>query len=326
MNNEGKTTTSILAMIVPALICAVALAVGYRAYTAAHDARRDYQRDIASVRDELGGIKAQIGALSNALVAAARKPTSTIVSSSGGWSSGKDDMTDSLMALETDLSDIRKTLNKTGLESVATNDVDQAALHDIIGEYAERKMVEIRREQLGKLLTTQSAADIEKYGAELTNLYASARGNWGRNRGGGDDQQRDAALKDLQQKFPDAYATAKAVGDRAVSAMFSQNTEQVEQYYKQLGDMKQASSVVNDWGMQTMPAVEYYLASKYIEQNRSSDAEKLLSSLEKNYPDALIPSMMTGGRGRGGFGGDHGPHLATVSSATSALRQKMQGN
>jgi len=323
MSDEHRST-GMLALLAPAVICIVALAVSYKAFQAARSAQDGSA--VAALRADLDGLRGQLASLSNTLAAVAQRPTAVIA---GGTSANEDlSMAGSLVALESSVSRIEKTLDKTGLEGVATNGLDQGTLKEIVDERVEQKQVEIKRDQLEKLRDSQRTADIAKYGDDLTNLLALSRAGFGRGRGDNNEltpEQRDAALKELQQKYPEAYGTALALAERAMGSMMRQKPEEVEQYYKQLGDMKQSPDVVTDWGMQAMPSIQYYLANQYIDQKRYGDAEKMISSLEKQYADGLIPNMLAGGgRGRRGDHGGHGFGYTPVSRAVSNLRQKMQ--
>lgn len=207
-----------------------------------------------------------------------------------------DDMVVTAMTtLEDEVSRLARVLDTTGLEQVATNQVDPQALRDVLTEYSERRQIAQAQERLQQRNQELHAEDQKVYGDELNRLYEQARFRWGR----GNDDEREKAFQELVQKYPDAHATAMIAAERAVGALFRDNLEDAERYYAFLQNNPKFAGTVTDWGVEAMPAIQAGLARMYLRQNRRQDAERLITDLEQKYGDSYVFTMGSNGR-RGG--------------------------
>jgi hypothetical protein len=293
--------------------------VGYLAVRAQNNTARLEQRvtpRLEALAAQLTGAQQQLAALGQTL-GLATQSAARVARVAAAVPDEDQDMVNSLLALEGSVSRLEQIVDTAGIESVATNDnIDPAALREVLDEYTQRRTVEALQAALRTRNTEQHLADKQKYGEEIAALYDKARFRWDRGRGRGRDsrEERDAAVKELTEKYPDSYAAGMVVAERAVGAMFHGNYTDVEKYYEQISNNRNHDAVVTDWGFEAVPTLQYNLARYYIEQNRRGDAERLLNSLEKNYGNSLLPPM--------GPGRDHSPQ--TAARAAQELRQRMQ--
>jgi hypothetical protein len=177
-------------------------------------------------------------------------------------------------------------LDSTGLAQLAENEnVDPDILQQMYDEYAQRKQIAAYRQQLLQEDGERLGADRKNYDEELMSLYELAR----RRRGSDTDREtREKAFKEMLEKYPDAYATAKVIAERAVRSAFRRNTTAVEEYYNLLNQDNKFSTVTTDRGMEVLPNIEHYLAQQYLRDGRIEDARLLRDSLELNYFDSYI--------------------------------------
>ena len=94
--------------------------------------------------------------------------------------------------------------------------------------------------------------------------------------------------EEMLEKYPDAYATAKVIGERAVRSAFRRNTAAAEEYYDMLRQNDKFASVTTERGMEVMPNVEHYLAQQYLRDGRMEEARALRDSLELNFTGSYI--------------------------------------
>jgi len=103
-----------------------------------------------------------------------------------------------------------------------------------------------------------------------------------------DRETREKAFEEMLEKYPNAYATAKVIAERAVRSAFRRNTTAVEEYYNLLNQNNKFSTVTTDRGMEVLPNIEHYLAQQYLRDGRVEDARVLRDSLELNFSDSYI--------------------------------------
>jgi outer membrane protein assembly factor BamD (BamD/ComL family) len=116
-------------------------------------------------------------------------------------------------------------------------------------------------------------------------------------------EERQNALNELLDKYPDSYAAAKAVSSKALESVMRNNIGAAEEYYDMLVDVqaKKTDRVVLDNGFEAVPTVEHTLAYAYYRSGRTEDVKTMVKSLEENYSDSLYrvrsrggPSIITG--------------------------------
>ncbi len=315
--STSSHSSSFIVLGIALLACA---AVGFLAVRAQNSSTRLAQQlvpQLETLQTQMALARQQLVqldlALAQATQAAARTMLATRVAPDG------EGMADSLVALEDSVSRLEQLMDTTGLEGAATNDtIDPTALREVLDEYTQRRLIQTLQEASRKRNAEQHLTDTQKYGAEIAALYDKARFRWDRGRGGGRGRdnraERDAAVKELTEKYPDSYATGMVLAESAIGAMFHNDYASVEKYYEQISNNRNYEGVVTDWGFEAVPALQYNLARYYVEQNRQGDAIKLLDSLEKNYAQSLLPPMRPGH--------DHSPQ--TAAQAAQQLRQRMQ--
>jgi len=293
-------------------------AVGYMAIRAQSATTRLAQQlvpQLESLQTQVALARQQLTQLDLALAQATQATARTMLAGLD-MPDGDQGMADSLVALEGSVSRLEQIMDTTGIEGAATNEtIDPAALREVLDEYTQRRVVQTLQEAMRKRNAEQHQTDTQKYGEQIAALYDKARFRWGRGRGRNNNNgDRDAAIKELTEKYPDSYATGMVLAETAVGAMFHGDYANVEKYYDQISNNRNYEGVVTDWGFEAVPVLQYNLARHYIEQNRPNDAAKLLDSLEKNYAQSLLPQM--------GHGPDHTPQ--TAARAAQQLRQRLQ--
>ncbi|HBZ56578.1 MAG TPA: hypothetical protein DEO88_14330 [Syntrophobacteraceae bacterium] len=128
-------------------------------------------------------------------------------------------------------------------------------------------------------------ADQAIYGDEVAELYKAARTS---PTSGGTSESSNTALNKLLSDYPQSNAAAMVLSEKALQAASQANTVVAEQYYKNLTTNENFSSAVTDSGVEAKPALTAYLAYQYVQQNRFTEANTLLQSLEQNYSSALL--------------------------------------
>ncbi|MCX7002430.1 MAG: hypothetical protein NTV22_04055 [bacterium] len=314
MSTSSHSSSTFIVLGIALLACA---SVGYLAIRAQRTATRLENRlvpQLDTLAAQLARTQQQLAQLDEALAQATQAASRTMLAAVAP--DGEQGMADSLVALEGSVSRLEQIMDTTGIEGAATNAiVDPTALSAMLDEYTQRKEVQTLQQTMQKRNAEQHQTDKQKYGEEVAALYEKARFRWGRGRGRNNNNgDRDAAIKELTEKYPDSYATGMVLAETAVGAMFHGDYANVEKYYDQISNNRNYEGVVTDWGFEAVPVLQYNLARHYIEQNRPNDAVKLLDSLEKNYAQSLLPQM--------GRGPDHTPQ--TAARAAQQLRQRLQ--
>ena len=105
----------------------------------------------------------------------------------------------------------------------------------------------------------QHDMDLETYGEQLRTLYQKARLRRGDNTA---DKEREAAFNAILENYPDSYAAASLIAERALAASFQKDTETVEKYYDMLARQSddRYRNVISGMGTEAVPAIEVYLA------------------------------------------------------------------
>jgi hypothetical protein len=181
---------------------------------------------------------------------------------------------------------MEQILDSTGLARLAENEnIDPGILQQMYDEYAQRNQITAYRQQLLHKNGEQLDADRKNYGEELMSLYELARLRRGSDI---DRETREKAFEEMLEKYPDTYATAKVIGERAVRSAFRRNTAAVEEYYDMLRQNDKFTTVTTERGMEVMPTVEHYLAQQYLIEGRVEDARLLRDSLASNFSGSYI--------------------------------------
>jgi tetratricopeptide (TPR) repeat protein len=177
----------------------------------------------------------------------------------------------------------------TPLTELARNEnLDPEVLQEIYDERMQQKDIEQYRKKLIDWNAEQRKIDKEQYGEELDELYQHARLARGT---GVSAEEREAAFNELLEKYPDSYAAAKLISDRAfLSALMKRDISETEKYYDMLmaNDNDYFRNVVTDTGMEAVPAIEHNLAYLYLRDGRIDEAKSMLDSLDTNYPESFV--------------------------------------
>lgn len=184
---------------------------------------------------------------------------------------------------------LARIIRSTGLDQLAAEgDVDPTLLTRMVEDYELQEKVSSYRERMleqNRNLHQADRNDYSAYAEELMSLYQRARL---RRRGGGNTADQEEAFNEMLAKFPEAYVTGLAIGERALRAAIRRQDDEVEEYYRMLRDNETFSSLVTDRGTEVMPHLERYMAYNYIRQGRMDEAQVLIESLENNYSNSYI--------------------------------------
>lgn len=193
-----------------------------------------------------------------------------------------------------ELNKLKEIIASTGLDRLSEKEnIDPEILNKIYRDYAEQQKVLDYRQTLTERNAAQHDSDDERFDDELGDLYQRARLRRGEDP---ESEERKAAFAEMLEKYPDAYATAMVVSERAFVAMWSRDVKGVETYYNMLreGDVEVATNIVTDRGVEAMPNIELYLARQYLRGGREEEAGVLIESLESNYADSMVFSERRG--------------------------------
>jgi len=290
MKRDNHLKVSILIALLAVLISALTGVYSYHVSSSSRKLQKNYHQKMDSLQQEVARLDEKIILLSEALSAAPeptrqpavylnskKKPTSVLQPSGA--------------KLQT-LRQVEQILDSTGLAQLAENEnVDPSILQQMYDEYAQRNQIASYRQQLLEKDRDRLDADSKNYAEELMSLYEMARLQRGSDI---DRETRERAFDEMLAKYPDAYATAKVIGQRALRSAFRGNTAAVEEYYNLLRQNDKFSAVATDRGTEVLPNVEHYLAQQYLREGRIEDARLLRDSLELNYSDSYIITRETG--------------------------------
>jgi hypothetical protein len=290
MKKDISIKLSIWIGLAAIVICVITAGYSYQAYNSSQDIQRAHKKSLDTLHQEITRLEAKLTELGNELAAAPGQARGT----AGDLNSKKikprasRSSVSQLQALE----QMEQILDSTGLAQLAENEnVDPSILLQMYDEYAQRNQVASYRQQLIQMDRERFDADRKNYEDELISLYELARHRRGSDT---DRETREKAFEEMLAKYPDAYATAKVIAERAVRSAFRRNTAAAEEYYNLLRQNDKFSNVTTDRGMEVMPNIEHYLAQQYVRDGRIEDARVLRDSLELNFSDSYILTREAG--------------------------------
>ena len=284
MKMDNYLKISICIAIFAVVISAITGVYGYHAYSSSQGIQKSYKQTINTLQQKVARLDAKLTELGNRLAAAQDQTNRTAVDLDSKKLKTRDSQP-SASQLQT-LRQMEQILDLTGLAQLAENEnVDPSILQQMYDEYAQRNQIASYRQLLLQKDHERFDADRKNYEEELMSLYELARHRRGSDT---DRETRDKAFEEMLAKYPDAYATAKVIAERAVRSAFRRNTTAAEEYYHLLRQNDKFSTVTTDRGLEVLPNIEHYLAQQYLRNGRIEDARVLRDSLELNFSDSYI--------------------------------------
>lgn len=136
------------------------------------------------------------------------------------------------------------------------------------------------------------AEDVGHHGTKIVEALARSRADGPRHGGeqGGDSEE---AFVTLVGGYPDSYAAAVAIAERALDAVWESRAKDVECFYQLLlkDDGTYAESIVTESGVEAVPVIQDCLIRHYIGLGSVDKAEALLETLTKNHAGSRIGSL-----------------------------------
>lgn len=252
----------------------------------------DLQRTVLELQAEYVALQQKYNELQSSLADTPNNADDDLAFQDNGASSFSQD---NVEFLHETLSDVCESLFRLEyiVDSAGLDSETVAANKNLLQAAAGTTNISLVKSQI----LDQFAADTERYGDAVMDLYTLSRTRWDPN---GDNSAREEAFKTLVEAYPDAYVTAMVAAERAIGSGLRGKAKDVEAYYKILSENKFGGKVVTERGIEAMPAMEYYLARYYISKNRYTDAQPLINSLQENYTGGKIYNIAAESRWQSG--------------------------
>jgi len=310
--------------VISAGICVAAVTYSYRSQAIVKRAEDTFAETLKALQQDIGRIESKLASVSANGYSAGRSapvkkfPAASISGGASATEAGDSGVADILRSQQDEIVRLKEIIDATGLDQLSEyGDLDLTVLKELSQRRSRMmEMVSSRQANMEKN-TQRHNEDDAFYGGELGSLYEKARIRFNRN---SDEKEREAAFNEIIQEYPDSYATASLLAERALEATAKQDTESVEKYYHMLLDSgnEAARDVIAGQGIEAMPMIETYLARQYIRDGRTQDAKEMIDSLDENYAN----SMVFLGRGQGGRRG--GPPAQPVYRVVEQLRNALE--
>ena len=280
------------------LLCAT-LYVGYHTLEVRNENKRLLEAQLTRMDDKIIAIEKRLATLTDELAGSNRGMESREVAAKGRGDKGSPagPMNSSLSEIDQELQAMKEIIASTGLDQLAAKEnIDPEVFNRMYSEYAEQKKISDSRQALFTRNEFQHQLDSDQFDDYVSELYNRARFRRGTTT---DSEDREEAFTEMLDKYPDAYATAMLIAERAFTAMWSRDPAGVENYYAMLKerDSDIVGQVVTDRGIEALPNIEIYLVRQYLRDGRETNATVLSESLQDQYPESMV---FMGGRGRGG--------------------------
>jgi len=294
-NRSGLPLKLCFSLAVLSLTACIAAAItGYQALTDLRETEEKHARLIASLRQDMAQWAAKQPA------AAGRKPEYDSRETYGNtphrsegtlaeFPDGNAVPSQSATARYHDeVMRLRHIVDALGLGELALEDgIDFRFLREMFDTQKEEQKRAAYLKRMMKQNQQLLREDELDYGKDIISLSESARS---RGEDGRYDRSAEDAFYRMLDSYPNAYATAMLIADRALDSVFEDDLAAVEEYYDMLLSTGSVSfsNVMTSYDVEALPAIEYYLAERYAQQGRRSEAGNLADSIEANYPDSLI--------------------------------------
>jgi len=314
MKNSILYKFSLFTSLFAIAACSVTVIVSYRAHNALEQLQKEYRYEMKTLRREITKLKKDLVARTNKLNQKRVQSTETRFQQNSDTKQTTDKTTlGKISAIQKEaLTRLQQIIESTGLDQLAMEEnIDPDILREIYDQYAERKQVVSHRQHLLERNNQLLSDDAKRYDEELNTLYQQAQV---RRRSDLFNKESEKAFKQMIEKYPEAYATAMVIAERALYSAWNRNTADVEKYY----DMLQGSinenflNVVTKRGTEAVPNIEHYLVRQYMREGRNEEAAYFIDSLEKNYPENLLFVRRPGSR----------PGWEPVSQVVPRLKQE----
>ena len=296
----GKTITfSNIAAAMSIVLCLIAAAFSYHAHVTARNAKQAFARQTIELREDIERIENHIALLSTEASRISDQATEGAETGrplfQGSISAGSDSA--AIAAQQEELTRLKEIIDATGLKDLSEDgDVDLSFLKGM--SQRRSRMMEMISVRDSRIETNRARleTDADYYGDHIRVLYQRASMQMGE---GFDDNEREEAFNEVLERYPDSYAAASLLAERALAATYRQDVDSVEKYHGLLlaSNNESVRDVLTRQGMEAMPAIETYLARLYIRDGRTEDAELIVDSLEENYPDSIVFAGRQGRRG-----------------------------
>jgi len=293
-NRSGLLKFCFSLAVASLLACIVAVIVGHRALTHSRKTEEEHSRQIASLRKDIERLAAKQPA------AVGRKPS---YDGQDPYSNSRNTAEETLMDSPADnavssrsataryhdeVMRLKYIVDSLGLDQLAyEHNIDFGFLKEMFDTQKEEQKRAAYLRRMMKQNQQLLREDETDYGKGIISLSEKARC---RGEDGRYDRSAEDAFNALLDLYPDAYATAMLIADRALESVFEDDVTKAEEYYDMLllNGTEAYPSVMTSYDVEALPAIEYYLAERYVQQGRRTEAERLADSIEENYPDSLI--------------------------------------
>jgi len=297
MEKTGQRTTYRILLVISVILLAISATLSYRVWETLRQNKRQQDIQLSRMAEKISEFEKRIASLTVEMTAFKGEPDVPVPSFKAGRAPALDAKKKGISTEnEAELQKLKDIIASTDLDLLfEKKNIDPDILSRMYSEYVERKQLSDYRQSLFERNEIQHIMDAEQFDNSLNDLYRRARFRRGEDP---NSEDRKAAFSEMLERYPDAYATAMAVSERAFAAMRSRDTSGVEAFYSMLqeSENESAADVVTDRGVEAVPNIEFYLARQYMRQGREQEADILIESLQNNYPQSHI---FTGGRGRG---------------------------
>ena len=269
-----------------------------KAYNSSKKTERQITDSVQGLKDNVIRLETRIEAFEKLMKERQTlSPTSNVKGGSGASSDEISKSQKGKSGTPSDKSKMVKVDQKTARQSQLElmGNMDPNVIQDLYDERVKKMEIESELSFLREMAGEQRQTDKNQYDEAANDLYRQTlpRG-LGNNQS---EEERENALNELLEKYPDSYAAAKAVSVKAIESVIRGNIDAAESYYNMLIEVQgqKTDRVVFDDGFEAVPTVEHTLAWAYYRSGRTEDVKTMVKSLEENYSDSVYRVRSRGG-------------------------------